>query len=246
MTEGPGGRREKIVILGGGMAGLSAAWRLSEPGWQDRYESITVYQRGWRLGGKGASSRGSHGRIEEHGLHVWLGCYDNAFTVLRECYGEIDRAATDPACPVLDWTDALIPADTIGLTEQWGDDWLVWLGRFTRNDELPGEPDLTGREMTVPGFLHRAIRMLLDFADSISGDGPVGLVLSTSPDAKAGTNWGQVLRAGLTAALLALFEPQVTNSPPPNFSTRCSKTSGRHSITTAVPITTGPGSWCRW
>ena len=51
----PGG---KVAILGGGMAGLSAAWRLSEPGWRDRFESITVYQRGWRLGGKGASSRG--------------------------------------------------------------------------------------------------------------------------------------------------------------------------------------------
>ena len=36
----------KVAILGGGMAGLSAAWRLSEPGWQGRFESITVYQRG--------------------------------------------------------------------------------------------------------------------------------------------------------------------------------------------------------
>ena len=214
MTEGQGERREKVVILGGGMAGLSAAWRLSEPGWQDRYESITVYQRGWRLGGKGASSRGPHGRIEEHGLHVWLGCYDNAFTVLRECYGEIDRTTTDPACPVRDWTDALTPADTIGLTEQWGDDWLVWLGRFTENDELPGEPDLTGREMTVPGFLHRAIRMLLDFADSIRDEGPVGLVLSTASEAKDRTDWGQVLRAGLTGALLALFEPQASADSP--------------------------------
>ena len=51
--------RRRVAILGGGMAGLSAAWRLSEPGWRDRFESITVYQRGWRLGGKGASSRGA-------------------------------------------------------------------------------------------------------------------------------------------------------------------------------------------
>ena len=74
----PGG---KVVILGGGMAGLAAAWRLSEPGWRDRFDSITVYQRGWRLGGKGASSRGENGRIEEHGLHIWLGSYENAFGV---------------------------------------------------------------------------------------------------------------------------------------------------------------------
>ncbi len=29
--------REKVAILGGGVAGLAAAWRLSEPGWQDRF-----------------------------------------------------------------------------------------------------------------------------------------------------------------------------------------------------------------
>ncbi|EJZ12597.1 FAD-dependent oxidoreductase, partial [Mycolicibacterium vaccae] len=50
-------KRRRVAILGGGMAGLSAAWRLSEPGWQKRFESVTVYQRGWRLGGKAASSR---------------------------------------------------------------------------------------------------------------------------------------------------------------------------------------------
>ena len=80
------------------MAGLSAAWRLSEPGWRDRFESITVYQRGWRLGGKGASSRGDNGRIEEHGLHIWLGSYENAFALLRECYAELDRAHNGSGC----------------------------------------------------------------------------------------------------------------------------------------------------
>ena len=65
--------KPRVAILGGGMAGLAAAWRLTEPGWRDRLESVTVYQRGSRLGGKGASSRGDNGRIEEHGLHVWLG-----------------------------------------------------------------------------------------------------------------------------------------------------------------------------
>ena len=88
-------RRRKVAILGGGMAGVAAAWRLSEPGWEREFESITIYQRGFRLGGKGASSRGENGRIEEHGLHVWLGYYDNAFRLLREAYAELDREATD-------------------------------------------------------------------------------------------------------------------------------------------------------
>ena len=107
--------RGKVAILGGGMAGLSAAWRLSSPGWQDRFDAITVYQRGWRLGGKAASSRGVHDRIEEHGLHIWLGSYENAFTLLRECYTEIDRATEDPECPIQTWDQALIPADELGM-----------------------------------------------------------------------------------------------------------------------------------
>ena len=75
----------KVAILGGGMAGLTAAWHLTGEDCRDDFR-VTVYQRGWRLGGKGASSRGACGRIEEHGLHVWLGYYDNAFRLIREVY----------------------------------------------------------------------------------------------------------------------------------------------------------------
>ena len=118
---------------------------LSEPGWRDRFDSITVYQRGWRLGGKAASSRGPNGRIEEHGLHIWLGYYENAFGMLRECYSEIDRATNDPDAPITTWDQALIPGDNLGLADRFGSDWLMWLGTFTRNGGLPGEPDATGR-----------------------------------------------------------------------------------------------------
>ena len=63
MTTRPG-----VVVLGGGMAGVTAAWRLSEGDWRARFSAITVVERSHRLGGKGASSRGANGRIEEHGL----------------------------------------------------------------------------------------------------------------------------------------------------------------------------------
>ena len=54
-------RRKRVAILGGGLGGLAAAFELTnQPGWSDRYE-VTVYQKGWRLGGKGASGRGEHG-----------------------------------------------------------------------------------------------------------------------------------------------------------------------------------------
>jgi uncharacterized protein with NAD-binding domain and iron-sulfur cluster len=200
----PGG---KVAILGGGMAGLSAAWRLSEPGWRDRFDSITVYQRGWRLGGKGASSRGPHGRIEEHGLHIWLGYYENAFGILRECYTEIDRATTDPTAPIKTWDQALIPGDNLGLADRFGSEWLMWLGTFTRNDGLPGEPDATGREMTVLEFTRRAVRLVLDFAESQRGASPIGLELSTSADPAPVSGWVDAVQRAAMAALLALADP---------------------------------------
>ena len=81
-------------------------------------------QGGVGAGGKAASTRGRSGRIEEHGLHVWLGYYDNAFALLRECYEELDRSATDPACPIRTWRDAFVPSEVIGvayspLTDKW-------------------------------------------------------------------------------------------------------------------------------
>ena len=45
--------KERIAILGGGAAALTTAFELTrDADWQERYE-ITVYQMGWRLGGKG-------------------------------------------------------------------------------------------------------------------------------------------------------------------------------------------------
>src|SRR5437899_1614990 len=80
----------RVAVVGGGCAGMAAAFELSRPEHDGRYE-VAVYQTGWRLGGKGASGRGPRDRIEEHGLHVWLGFYENAFRLMRECYGELGR-----------------------------------------------------------------------------------------------------------------------------------------------------------
>ncbi|MBA3858013.1 MAG: hypothetical protein C0507_14005 [Cyanobacteria bacterium PR.3.49] len=80
-----------MAILGGGIYSLAAAFDLnSEKNWTQKYD-ITVYQMGWRLGGKGASTRNPKygNRIEEHGLHIWLGFYENAFQIMRHCYAEL-------------------------------------------------------------------------------------------------------------------------------------------------------------
>ncbi|MGB1275656.1 MAG: NAD(P)-binding protein, partial [Nannocystaceae bacterium] len=42
-----GSSPQRVVILGGGYAGLSAAYALTQaPGWQQRFE-VTIYQIGW-------------------------------------------------------------------------------------------------------------------------------------------------------------------------------------------------------
>ncbi len=80
--------KRKVAVLGGGAGALFAVWDLvhTDP---DAYD-ITVYQMGWRLGGKGASGRNLQcgERIEEHGLHLMFGFYQNVFRVMREAYAE--------------------------------------------------------------------------------------------------------------------------------------------------------------
>lgn len=68
-------KKEKVIILGGGLGSLVTAYEItSKPNWKEHYD-ITIYQLGWRLGGKGASGRNQNvfNRIEEHGLHIWFG-----------------------------------------------------------------------------------------------------------------------------------------------------------------------------
>ena len=153
--------RPRIAILGGGAAGITAAFELSSAGWRERYESITVYQQGWRLGGKGASGRGECDRIEEHGLHIWLGFYQNAFRMMRECYDELGR---DPSVPIATVEQAFERASQFVVQEPRGHGWLPWTATFPETDELPG----TG-EPTIPSLwelLVRALRLAVSFNDS--------------------------------------------------------------------------------
>src|SRR5262249_52078641 len=108
-------RRIRVAVIGGGCAGVTAAFELSRPHHEGRYE-VTLYQQGWRLGGKGASGRGAADRIEEHGLHLWMGFYENAFRVMRECYAELGRDRDE--CPIADWTDAFVPDQFCGVMDQ--------------------------------------------------------------------------------------------------------------------------------
>jgi len=129
---------QRIAILGGGMGALTAAFEITnDPSWRDQYD-ITVYQLGWRLGGKGASGRNADHfeRIEEHGLHILLGFYENAFRVLRAAYGELNRP---PGTPLATWQDAFKPHDYVVLMEQIGNRYVPWPMDFPPNSGVPGE-----------------------------------------------------------------------------------------------------------
>jgi uncharacterized protein with NAD-binding domain and iron-sulfur cluster len=86
-------QRQKIAVIGGGVGAITATYAITSiPDWDKSYD-ITLYQLGWRCGGKGASGRNArhHQRIEEHGLHIWAGFYENAFRLMRDCYDTMNK-----------------------------------------------------------------------------------------------------------------------------------------------------------
>lgn len=120
------------------MSGLTAALEITGvPGWQDEFE-VTVYQMGWRLGGKGASGRNpqAHGRIEEHGLHLFFGFYENACRVMRDCYEALDRP---PDAPLARFEDAFLPQNTVVFEEYFEGKWHPWTVTFPDTGTRPGD-----------------------------------------------------------------------------------------------------------
>lgn len=169
--------KQRIAVLGGGMASLVSVFELTSlPGWRDRYE-ITVYQEGWRLGGKGASGRNpdEHERIEEHGLHILFGFYDNAFRVMRACYRELGR---HPDAPLSTVEKAFHPGDLIVMYEQHPvtGEWLPWPLDVPRNDKIPGEGPI---ELDPVECVQRILRWTTERVEEWLGLDPVDTAVAT-------------------------------------------------------------------
>jgi uncharacterized protein with NAD-binding domain and iron-sulfur cluster len=144
-----------VAVLGGGLGALAAAFELTAPELAGQYD-VTVYQPGWRLGGKCASGRsGVHRRIEEHGLHVWFGFYANAFNMIKRCYGEW---AVPRESPIRSWQDAFKQCNDIVLFERWKRRWKPWHLYLEPDDQVPGTRD----EVQPWDFLMRVLDFLLD------------------------------------------------------------------------------------
>lgn len=161
--------KQRVIILGGGVAGLTAAFQLSEhPGYD-----LTVYQMGWRLGGKGASGRnqGIGHRIEEHGLHVWFGFYENAFRTMRRVYSLLGRSGK---APLHDVDSAFTPINDLMMVEEWNGQRIPWHVALPTDNRKPG----VGPEITLWDMLTLVVKWCIDEVegkltnDLVPGDAP--------------------------------------------------------------------------
>ena len=148
--------KKHIAILGSGMSSLTAAYELSSyENWQDHYD-ITIYQMGWRLGGKTATGRGPNERIQEHGIHIAQGWYENAFRLIQDSYKECEKHNLMPNSPFKSWEDAFDREDTTLLThfDPNKNQWIKKNIIFPSNEYIPGQ----GGPLPFSAIVHKAIR----------------------------------------------------------------------------------------
>lgn len=145
-------RRLEVLVLGGGCAGVAAAYALTSDASQRERVNVTVLEQSWRLGGKGATGRDpAHGyRVEEHGLHIWMGFYDHAFSMIRHCFGELGS----PRLRSL--SDAFEPRHHFSVADEYG--------RFRLC--LPARPGLPGDDGPRAPITYRDV---LSYANAIRG-----------------------------------------------------------------------------
>ena len=187
---------QKIAVLGGGIGALGTVFALtSKRGWRKRYE-ITVYQMGWRLGGKGASGRNQEGdkgeRIEEHGFHVWMGFYDNAFKMIRQCYTELGGHG-----PFKTWKDAFKKHSYTVMEEEVGGQRKRWQIQFPTGPREPGT-------RVQFGLLEYAVRMWRLLVKRLP---PAGVPEHTKPHVIVRV-WRRVSRPLFVVVLLTLVIAQ--------------------------------------
>ena len=127
---------EKIAIIGGGIGGLTAAFDLSDQKFETKYD-ITVYQMGWRLGGKCATGRNQskNQRIEEHGIHAFAGSYYNALKMMKLTFDELDRPKSHK---LSDFESAFVKEYSSFMWDYQNGQMTKWISQFPQIN-IPGQ-----------------------------------------------------------------------------------------------------------
>ena len=150
-------RPRKIAILGGGISALTTAFELtSQSGWQSQYD-VTLYQMGWRLGGKCATARGPNQRIEEHGIHGFLGSYYNALPLMRQCYDALGRK---PGQPLATFEEAFKPESFVLMWEYIDGKMTRWPFTSPRNALVPGTAESLEKLQSVEHWIASTAQVL--------------------------------------------------------------------------------------
>ncbi len=206
--------KQRIAVLGGGMGALSTLFAITDrAGWAEKYD-ITVYQLGWRLGGKGATGRDQQhaNRILEHGYHMLFGFYDNTFATMRRCYDELGRVPSQPMSALVALSEAdetnhpgrfvFHRQNTAVLQQQLADgSWHNLLFDFPGNTDLPGD---AGELPSGLAYIEMAIEFLARVVeDVVIGPGP-----AVNPAARP--HWWQRLEDAVPH-LIAKLDPAAHN-----------------------------------
>ncbi len=171
----------RLIILGGGIAGLTTAFYASEPGHEIVFPGgIHVYESTDRLGGKGASGRHtsdhvSH-RIQEHGLHVWFGFYDNAFALLDRCHKYLEKQSEKHhyqrwATSLRNVATGFRASSRLAVMDHDGSSWVPWVADFPEDATVrPWQARQGDNSFSTPSELAmRALRLAESFLYSLTG-----------------------------------------------------------------------------
>jgi uncharacterized protein with NAD-binding domain and iron-sulfur cluster len=159
--------KTKVAILGGGVGALTTAYHLcATEELRARYD-VTIYQMGWRLGGKGATGRNDWNRIQEHGLHVWFGFYNNAFKLMQDVFEVWEKDSNNA---LQNWRDTLKPHDftPIGMVLK-GNKPAYWPLSWPRLGGTAGDPNVIPTPTQLIGSILGVLEDLFIHWDDLTG-----------------------------------------------------------------------------
>ena len=182
-------RKTRVAILGGGPAGLTAAMSLSAtPELRARYD-VTIYQSGWRVGGKcGQGRKGPANRIEINGTHYLFGAYDAVFDVARDVFAELETAGDQRFGT---YASQFLPCRTVAVKEFFNGNWYTWVINLPGNGVPPDSP---APDLTLGDTMRSVIGMIIDGCtpERIAALMPeTGGTIETPPAAPDAPHWWQ-------------------------------------------------------